>query len=86
VTGPQAPWRPMSEAPKDGTIIVAMYGDMSGVAICSWAEYADHPGKYGWFEFMNGPDDLEEMEESLVDDGSYGWVPFPVDRLTTDGE
>jgi hypothetical protein len=45
------PWRPMSEAPRDGTPIVALYDDLSGTAVIAWGESQRPPHDEMWFEF-----------------------------------
>ena len=47
------PWRPMSEAPRDGSIICAIYEDLSGTCEVFWGEYRDEPDKQAWFMFVD---------------------------------
>ena len=71
------PWRPMNEAPHDGTIIIVMYNDLSGLVACFWGVYNDNPNEEGWFEFTYKIGDFERTEEAVLIDDAYGWMPYP---------
>lgn len=76
-----APWRPMSEAPQDGSILIVLFSDMSGTAAIFWGEAVKEPHEEGWFEFTKDIGDFD-----FTDDGDlewYGWVlcpPIPENR------
>lgn len=62
------PWLPMHLAPLDGTPIVALFGDYSGVEIAVWGVEAA-TGRQGWFT----EDTLSSEDSSWY----AGWVPLP---------
>jgi hypothetical protein len=72
---------PMVDAPKDGTPIIAFFGDFSGCRIISWGAYS--------------PDLVAEWLDTDLGEcvglDLIGWIPCPViplkiiiDRLMTD--
>lgn len=64
-------WLPMFTAPRDGTAVMLLQTDFSGVEISYWDEHPKHGS--GWFrvlgknytEFFGGEDDYA------------GWIPLP---------
>ena len=74
---PPPPWRPMSEAPRDGTDIVAIYSDLSGTAVIFWGECVAPPHEAGWFNYTLDVGDIENSDYwGPEDDEWYGWVPY----------
>ncbi|PWT76442.1 MAG: hypothetical protein C5B60_04135 [Chloroflexi bacterium] len=70
----EAPWRPMSEAPRDGTVIIVAYSDFSGASPYAFDEERNmwtlyDPDRWG-SDYSEGFDSLKE----------YGWVPVPLVR------
>lgn len=70
----------MAEAPKDGSLIVVVYEDFSGVEVCFWGETVNEPHRDAWFGFTGDIGNFEDTDEAVVDD-AYGWVPFPNDGV-----
>jgi len=62
-----SPWRPMAEAPRDGTFIIALWSDFSGAEVLFWDN-----DKEGWCDL-----DYEPWSEEWISDNYYGWVPAP---------
>jgi len=74
MTKPEWPWRPMSEAPRDGTMFLVMYEDYSGAELMCWGDYYDlsnywliYNGNGTWGEHSSADEILE----------GYGWMPVP---------
>jgi len=65
-------WKPMSSAPKDGTLLIRLYSDKSGVGLICWGTYQEDETKEGWFDVEG--DKL--VDESLVEDDDY-WIAAP---------
>lgn len=75
-----AEWKSKADAPKDGTIILAMYSDMSGANPIRWGTYDKHPAVEGWFEadykdeafsdfeIWTEMPDVEKVKKSEIDD------------------
>ncbi|MFL5607716.1 MAG: hypothetical protein ACJ8AD_14795 [Gemmatimonadaceae bacterium] len=61
-------WRPTFSAPKDGSKIIALYNDFSGVKLMFWGEL--HRGGHAWIEA-----DCTDSDEDLK--GFAGWIPAP---------
>ena len=64
----QARWLPISEAPKDGSIIMVPYSDLSGVQLIRWGVYNEDDTKEGWF--------LADWSDEAVIDSNDVWMPF----------
>jgi hypothetical protein len=76
------PWRPMVEAPKDGTLILILFNEgWCHADVCAWGEYDS--GKEGWFHFDSEVGDWDHAvavdEDGDTDGGKYAaaWLPFP---------
>lgn len=65
-----AMWRPISEAPKDGQRILAIYGGQTRIV-----QYAktSHVPLYGFCLADQGPEDFDIVPESKI----AGWQPLP---------
>jgi len=73
----ESPWRPMSEAPRDGTAIIVLYDDFSGASIYAfdvehqvWLHFsglARQPDRRPFWEFW-GDGDLTD---------GWGWTRAP---------
>lgn len=59
-------WKPIETAPKDGTIIIAAFGDWSGCQFVRWGEDEDH--NEAWFHT-----DWSSEASSLYE----WWIPCP---------
>jgi len=68
----QVRWRPMEEAPKDGTPILCfwrnLYGGDDSWAVAQWREPVDRWGEPGWYEEGNGENQYGEPDY---------WMPLP---------
>lgn len=64
-------WRPIDEAPKDGTVFIAYYDDRSGVVKCKWASPEDDYNAVG--DYWIDPDDGQELTGDIDI-----WMPIPL--------
>lgn len=62
-------WRAWFTAPKDGSKIIAIDDDLSGVALMLWGE--SHEGKAGW---LGNDGEFHGPDEAMA-----GWIPAPAD-------
>ncbi len=63
-------WKAMIEAPRDGTVIIALYSDHSGVIAIRWGVDEDDESKESWFS--------ADYEDEADQDNSYaGWIHSP---------
>jgi hypothetical protein len=83
------PWRPMSDAPRDGSDIVALYCDLSGVEVVFWGKVP--PGQWDEIQIQDDPEGYDRGRGWLVYTGAVGdtsdaqyygepwagWVQFP---------
>jgi hypothetical protein len=72
------PWRPTSEAPRDGTDLLVVYDDFGGVAVIFWGELGEPPYTEGWVRYYEDIGDFEHTEWEGEDYLSHfvGWVPY----------
>lgn len=64
-------WFPMQEAPRDGSLIIALWADGTGIELIRWGEFIESGGE-AWF-CADWSDEASEDGES----GYQGWVPCP---------
>lgn len=79
-------WRPMKTAPRDGSPVVLLYSDLSGVVGARFGEVnSDELRDFarGWFCLDWGEtvgelcDDLYFADHDVTDKRFAGWVPIP---------
>jgi hypothetical protein len=78
------PWRPISEAPRDGTDILVPHSDLSGSSVYFFGDYTDDKNEEieGWFEYDGDVGDVENSSFYCGPDEfdhKLGWLPWPKD-------
>ena len=73
------PWRPMSEAPRDGTYLLAVRSHFNGVEVVFWGQMAVPPYTEGWVSFFEDIGNFEctEWHDEKETHWWAGWVPYP---------
>ena len=69
----KAKWKLRADAPKDGTPIIALYADCSGVCAVRWSFGEPYP-EGGWYEF--DPNEKLGIGSDASQDFA-GWIEFP---------
>ena len=63
----QSPWHPMKTAPRDGSLIVALYKNQTGVVLLRWGETTTSP-QLRWSS--------ADWSKQMKTDADYsGWMP-----------
>ena len=69
-------WKPMFSAPRDGTPIIVVYRDLSGIKVVRWGTSDNDPPNFqngsndGWYEV--------DYKDSCMSDEHYGgWIKCP---------
>lgn len=81
-------WQPMCTAPRDGTDIVVIYSDLSGVQVVFWGVQEEAPFTNGWFSYEGDVGDTMRTDLQSEDDSLFAaWVVWPVrERVNLTGE
>lgn len=66
-------WKPMCDAPRDGTPIIVCHNDASGVFVVAFLVVG---GDAGWWE-CESDEYPQPLPHSIDDNFAAAWVPFP---------
>ena len=69
------PWRPMADAPRDGSTVIVLAADLSCANAFVWDADRDV-----WLQFAGDWTDISKVAKYTYDEelDGYGWVPGPL--------